>query len=253
MRLWDYTHPNHRAMTEAEAIRAPAALTRENERLRAELRMKADEVRGWRARLAGAIEAERRRIERDLHDGIQGRLVSVALSLGLLEAKLADDPNAARPTARQARRAIAAALEDLRELTQGIYPTALAERGLARALEDLCDAALIPAVLRVSLERRMPIQLEAAAYFVASEAVTNAVKHSHATGLRVGASCSANGALILEVTDNGIGGAAADGGSGLRGLRDRVEALGGRMIISSPPGRGTTIRVEIPAGAPRAA
>jgi signal transduction histidine kinase len=234
-------------MYKAEAITCPASLTRENARLRAELRLQVDELRGWRARLAGAIEAERRRIERDLHDGIQGRLVSVAISLGLLEAKLADDPAAARPTARQARRAIAAALEELRLLTQGVFPSVLVERGLALALEELCDAALIPSVLSVSLEARPPVQLETAAYFVASEATTNAVKHSHATELRVTALCSANGPLIVEVIDNGIGGAAEDAGSGLRGLRDRVEALGGRVIVSSPPGRGTMIRAELPA------
>ena len=192
-----------------------------------------------------ATEAERRRIERDLHDGTQQRLVSLAMSLGLLETKLPADPEAAKPIAQEARAALAVALEELRELSQGIHPAVLTERGLAAALEELADRAALPAYLEVSIDERPCGAVEAAAYFVVSEALTNAAKHSHASEVRIIASRVA-GLLTVEVEDNGIGGAVLVGGSGLRGLTDRVEALGGRLTVSSPPGRGTSLRADIP-------
>jgi signal transduction histidine kinase len=230
-----------------DSVCAAAGLTLENERLQAELRAKLAELQQSRARLVEATEAERRRIERDLHDGTQQRLVSIAMSLGLLESKLPGDPGQARPIASEARAALMAALDELRELTAGIHPTILAERGLPVALEELCDRAALPAQLQVALDRRLSDQVEGAAYFVVSEALTNAAKHSHASGVRVTAVC-AREQLTVEVTDDGIGGAAAGAGTGLRGLADRVEALGGRLTVSSPPGRGTRLIAEIPCG-----
>jgi signal transduction histidine kinase len=228
-----------------DSVCAAAGLTLENERLQAELRARLAELQASRARLVEATEAERRRIERDLHDGTQQRLVSIAMSLGLLESKLPASPEQARPIVHEARVALAAALAELRELTQGIHPTILVERGLPAALEDLCRRSALPVRLHVGLDARPPEQIESAAYFLVSEALTNAAKHSHASEVRVTAA-SGGPLLVVEIADDGIGGAAARGGSGLRGLADRVEALGGRMTVSSPPGRGTTLRAEIP-------
>jgi signal transduction histidine kinase len=229
------------------SVCAAAGLTLENGRLHAELRARLTELQASRTRLAEATDAERRRIERDLHDGTQQRLVSIAMSLGLAESRLPGDPVQARPVIREAREALAAALAELRELTQGIHPAILAERGLAAALDDLCRRAAIPARLRLALDDRLPDQVESAAYFVVSEALANAAKHSGASGVRVAASC-ARGMLTVEVDDDGIGGAAPGSGTGLRGLADRVEALGGRLSVSSPPGLGTHLRAELPCG-----
>jgi signal transduction histidine kinase len=153
----------------------------------------------------------------------------------------------AGPIVREAREGLAAALAELRDLTQGIHPTILTERGLPTALDELCRRAALPACLQLDLDRRLPDQVESAAYFLVSEALTNAAKHSHATEVRVTATC-AGGLFILEVADDGIGGATVGGGTGLRGLIDRVEALGGTLTVSSPLGRGTTLRVEFPCG-----
>jgi signal transduction histidine kinase len=228
-----------------QSVCAAAGLTLENARLQAELRARLAELQASRARLVAATETERRRIERDLHDGTQQRLVSIAMTLGFAEAKLDADRPAVQPVLREARDALSAALAELRELTQGIRPAILVERGLAAALDDLARRAALPVRLDVSVSGRLPEQVEGAAYFVASEALTNAAKHSHAGEVRLVAS-QFDGVLVLEVGDDGIGGAAAGGGSGLRGLADRVEALGGRLTVSSPPGRGTTLRAEIP-------
>jgi signal transduction histidine kinase len=228
-----------------QSVCAAAALTLENARLQAELRARLAELQASRARLVAATDAERLRIERDLHDGTQQRLVSIAMALGLAESKLAADRPAVQPVLREARDALAVALAELRELTQGIRPAILVERGLAAALDDLSRRAALPVRLEVALSGRLPEQVEGAAYFVASEALANAAKHSHASEVRLAASREGP-LLVLEVADDGIGGAGAGGGSGLRGLADRVEALGGRLTVSSPPGRGTTLRAEIP-------
>ena len=230
-----------------DSVCAAAALTLENERLQAELRARLAELQASRARLVDATEAERRRIERDLHDGTQQRLVSLAMSLGLLDTKLPLDPDAAKPIAQDARAALAVALEELRVLSHGIHPAVLTERGLAAALEELADRAALPTHVEVSIDERPGPAVEAAAYFVASEALTNAVKHSHAHEVRIAAS-RARDRLMIEVTDDGIGGASLLGGSGIRGLMDRVEALGGTLVVSSPPGRGTSLRAELPCG-----
>src|SRR5262249_7739433 len=148
---------------------------------------------------------------------------------------------------REAREALTVALAELRELTQGIRPAILVERGLAAALDDLSRRAALPVRLDVAVSGRLPEQGEGAAYFVARGALANPAQHPHATEVRLAATTAA-GTLVVEVADDGIGGAAAGGGSGLRGLADRVEALGGRLTVSSPPGRGTTLRAEIPCG-----
>jgi signal transduction histidine kinase len=230
-----------------DSVSAAAGLALENERLQAELRARLVELQASRARLVAATDAERRRIERDLHDGTQQRLVSIAMSLGLAEAKLPADPEHAKPIVAETRTALAVALAELRDLTQGIYPTILSERGLSAALDELCGRSALTAHLRLFLDGRLPIPVETAAYYVVSEALTNAAKHARAAEVRVAASCS-GGTLTVEVADDGVGGAGNGKGSGLRGLADRVEALDGRLTVSSPPGRGTTLRAEFPCG-----
>ena len=232
------------AMTDFQSTTA-TTISLENERLRAELRAGLEELRACRDKAMDAAEATRRRIERNLHDGIQQRLVSLAMSLGLLDAKLPAEPEAAKPIARQAREALALALHELRELSQGIYPSVLAERGLTRGLEELCERAAVTCNLRVSLQDPPSTHVAAAAYFVVSEALTNVAKHAHARTTSV-VVYSDDGELIVEIHDDGMGGAATGSGSGLRGMTDRIEALGGRMTVSSPLGRGTSVRAEIP-------
>ena len=232
-----------------QSVGAAAGLALENERLQAELRARLVELQASRARLVEATDAERRRIERDLHDGTQQRLVSIAMSLGLADAKLPAAGAEAKPIVAQTREELAAALAELRDLTQGIYPTILTERGLGAALDELCGRAVITAHLRLFLDGRLPAPVETAAYYVVSEALTNAAKHSRASAVRVAATC-ADGLLTVEIADDGVGGAGAGAGrgSGLRGLADRVDALGGRLTVSSPPGQGTTLRMELPCG-----
>jgi signal transduction histidine kinase len=228
-----------------QSVCAAAGLALENERLKAELRARLVELSASRGRLVEATDAERRRIERNLHDGTQQRLVSIAMSLGLLESKLPHDQSETVPIVREAQDALALALEELRELTQGIHPTLLVERGLPVALEELCRRAGLPAHLNVDVDRRLSDQVETAAYYFASEALSNAAKHSHGSEVRVDVSCDGH-TLAVEIADDGIGGASVGPGSGLRGLADRVEALGGRFTLSSPPGLGTRLRAEIP-------
>jgi signal transduction histidine kinase len=230
-----------------ESACAAAGLALENERLQAELRARLGELQASRARLVEATVAERRRIERDLHDGAQQRLVSIAMDLGLADSRLPDHPGAAARIVRDARRALGVALDELRELSQGIHPSVLSERGLADALDDLCRRAVVPVTLRVHVAGGLPAAVETAAYFVVSEALANTAKHAGATRLEVSARSDGR-TLALEIADDGVGGADGAGGSGLRGLADRVEALGGRLTLSSPPGGGTTVRAEMPCG-----
>jgi signal transduction histidine kinase len=230
-----------------ESACAAAGLALENERLAAELRARLVELQASRARLVEATDAERRRIERDLHDGTQQRLTWIAMSLGLVESKLPTDGAQAKPIVAETREALAAAMAELRDLTHGIHPAILTERGLSVALDELCRRSALTAHLRLFLDGRLPAPVETAAYFVVSEALTNAAKHSRAREVRVAATCQ-GGQLIVEVADDGVGGAGTGEGSGLRGLADRVEALDGRLSVSSPPGQGTTLRAEFPCG-----
>ena len=230
-----------------QSVCAAAALALENERLQAELRARLEELRASRARIVEAADAERRRIERNLHDGTQQRLVSVAMALGLAEAKLPGDPEAAERIVREAREGLSGALAELRELSQGIHPGILSERGLQPALEELAYQAPIPIAVDVALDRRLPEPVEAAAYYVVCESLANVAKYAQATAVSVRVARE-NGRALIEVADDGVGGADEARGSGLRGLVDRVEALGGKFWLASPPGRGTVVRAEIPCG-----
>jgi signal transduction histidine kinase len=228
-----------------ESVSAAAALALENERLNAELRARLEDLRASRARIVEAAETERQRIERNLHDGAQQRLVSIAMALGLAEHKLQSDPEAVQPILQEAREGLATALEELRELSQGIHPALLTERGLEAALGELPLRVPVPLELELSLDERLPVQVEAAAYYVVSEALANVTKYAQATAVRVRVD-RVDGDAIVEVADDGVGGADRTRGSGLRGLADRVEALGGRFALISPAGRGTVVRAEIP-------
>ena len=230
-----------------QSVCAAAALALENERLQAELRAQLEELRASRARIVEAADQARRRIERNLHDGAQQRLVSISMALGLAQAKLQSDPAAAGAVFGEARQGLSTALEELRELSHGIHPAILTERGLMAALDELTLRAAVPVELAVADTDRLPERVEAAAYYVVSEALANVAKHAHATIARVRVQ-PAGGKVVIEVADDGIGGADAGRGSGLRGLTDRVEALGGRLWLSTPPGQGTIVSAEIPCG-----
>jgi signal transduction histidine kinase len=202
-----------------------------------------EQLAASRARIVEAGDAERRRLERNLHDGAQQRLVSLSLLLRLAARRVADDPEASAQLAR-AGEELTQALQELRELARGIHPAVLTERGLAPALQALAARAPLPVELELP-EERLPPPVEAAAYYLVSEALTNVAKHAQASVVRVEVE-RLDGRARVEVSDDGVGGADAGGGSGLRGLADRVEALGGRLAIHSPPGRGTALRADIP-------
>ena len=201
------------------------------------------DLRASRARLVEVADAERRRIQRNLHDGAQQRLTAVLLSIGRLRASLDDDRAALLDAAVDE---LAAGLQELRELASGLHPSVLAERGLVPALEALAMRAPIPVELDAALDRRLPEQVEAAAYYVAAEATANAQKHAGASRIAVTVSVDEE-RLLIEVVDDGAGGADPEG-EGLRGLADRVEALGGVLRLDSPAGRGTRVRARLPLG-----
>jgi signal transduction histidine kinase len=188
--------------------------------------------------------AERRRLERNLHDGAQQRLVALAVQLRVLARKL-DHPELAAELLRGASEELELALAELRELARGLHPAVLADRGLAAALETLTSRAPLPVVVEGVPEQRLASALEAAAYFVVAESITNAVKHANATEVHV-QMASTREALLVEIADDGHGGADPEGGTGLRGLADRVEALGGSLAVESGAGRGTIVRAELP-------
>jgi signal transduction histidine kinase len=211
-----------------------------------QLHERVDDLRDARARIIAAGDAERRRIERDLHDGAQQRLVALSITLGMAESRL-HDPEAAAPLIAQAREEAALAVKELRELASGIHPALLSERGLGPALEALAARAPVPTTVDGVPEPRMPPPVESAAYFVTAEALTNVAKYAGATTASVSLAIE-HGRLLLIIRDDGAGGADPKTGSGLRGLRDRVEALDGDLHIDSPPGLGTTLIAEIPLG-----
>jgi signal transduction histidine kinase len=227
------------------AAGAAAGLALDNERLQAELRARADELKASRARIVEAADAERKRIERNLHDGTQQRLTSIALALGLAESKLASDPQAAEAGVRQAKQALETALAELRDLSHGIHPSVLTTRGLGPALEDLAYTAPLPVTVAAELNGRLPERVEAGAYYAAAEGLANIAKHADATTATV-VLAREPGRLRLLVRDDGIGGADPARGSGLRGLTDRLQALGGTLEVVSPTGRGTELRATIP-------
>jgi signal transduction histidine kinase len=227
------------------AVGAAASMALQNERLEAELRAKVDELRRSRERMLKIGLEERRRLERDLHDGAQQRLVAMALNIRLARAKLNEDPIAADRLLTSAGEELDSALEELRELARGIHPAVLSDRGLATALETLANRAPVPVELAELPNGRLPEAVELAAYFVVAEALTNVAKYANATHAKVEVARE-NGRLVVEVEDDGIGGANPENGTGLRGLADRIAVLEGQLEIDSERGAGTTVRAQIP-------
>jgi len=216
----------------------------EHRRARA-LRERVDDLRTARQRIIAAADAERRRIERDLHDGAQQRMVAVAITLGLAEARFATDPDGAAKLIAQAREEAQLAVKELRELARGIHPALLSDRGLAAALEALAARAPVPVEVRGVPSDPLGSEVEACAYYVTAEALTNVAKYAHASSAWVELSLD-DGRLRVQVRDDGVGGADPTSGTGLRGLRDRVDALDGDLEVDSPPGGGTIITAEVP-------
>jgi signal transduction histidine kinase len=203
------------------------------------------EVKASRARIVAASDLARRRIERDLHDGVQQRLVSLALGLRAAASGIPEGLDGIEDELAQVASGLGGVQDELREISRGIHPAILAEGGLGPALKTLARRSPIPVDLDVRVDGRLPEPFEVAAYYVVSEMLTNAAKHSQASVVRVDVE-TRDGVLYLSVRDDGIGGADLAGGSGLVGLRDRVEALGGALSVRSPRGDGTTLDIEIP-------
>ena len=227
-----------------DAVSAAAGMALENGRLHVELRARVEELRGSRQRVIEAGQHERRRLERNLHDGAQQRLIALSLELGLLGERLDGDRDT-RIRLDQARDEIALSLEELRDVARGIHPAVVSGHGLAVGLESLAARAPLPVRLAVDLDGRVDERIEVAAYYVVCESLANVGKHAQATSATVDVS-RANGELVVEVVDDGVGGADSERGTGLRGLADRVEALGGRLRVWTPRGGGTRVRADIP-------
>ena len=204
-----------------------------------------DELAASRARLVEAADEARRRIERDLHDGAQQRLVAAALELTVLDKRLGSDSEGARTVLARAREQLDCGLSELRALARGIHPTVLTDRGLEAALAALVQRAPVPVDLRAVVPERLDTAIEAAAYFLVSEALNNVAKYARADSVSVDAT-SIGGTLVVTIADDGIGGADPRQGSGLRGLVDRVNAVGGRLEVSSAPGQGTRLCARLP-------
>ncbi len=238
-----------RALTEdpelLSSVAAAAGLSIENERLQAQLRARVEELRASRARIVAAGTAERRRLERNLHDGAQQRLVALSLTLRVAQGRLHKDPDGAEAMIAGAQEELTLALAELRELARGIHPAVLSDRGLEPALAALAGRSPVPVEVERTPDERLPPPVEAAAYFVVAEALTNVAKYAGATQATVSISRS-NGHAVVEVADDGIGGADPARGSGLRGLADRVSALDGTLELRSPEGAGTVLRASIP-------
>jgi signal transduction histidine kinase len=229
------------------AVAATARMTIQNERLQAEVRAQLEEVRASRARIVEFGDAERRRVERNLHDGAQQRLVSISLALGIARSQVGATSEQEMAVALDdAAAELRLALVELRELARGIHPVILSEAGLGPALVSLAERSPIPVTVTAVPPERLPSRVEETAYYVASEALANAAKHAHATAVSISAR-RLEGELLVEVGDDGGGGADPDG-SGLRGLADRVAALDGQLRVHSPDGKGTHITAELPCG-----
>jgi signal transduction histidine kinase len=198
-----------------------------------------------RARIVAATDQTRRRFERDLHDGVQQRLVSLTLELRGAEAMAPPEAADLRAQLSQVSDGLTGVLDDLRELSRGIHPAILSEGGLGPALKALARRSAVPIELDVSVDERLAERVEVAAYYVVSEALTNAAKHAHASVAKIHVEAR-NDILELTIHDDGLGGADPARGSGLIELKDRVEALGGKITIASPSGEGTSLHVELP-------
>jgi signal transduction histidine kinase len=229
------------------AAAAAAGMAIENERLQAEVRAQLEEVRASRQRIVEAGDAERRRVERNLHDGAQQRMATLALALAMLRDRAASDA-AMAASLDQAAAELKQAIAELRELARGIHPAILTEEGLPAAVEALADRSSLPVQVRADFDERLPGPIEATAYFVVSESLANVTKYASASRARVELS-RCNGTLQVEVTDDGVGGADASRGSGLRGLEDRVAAVRGSFLVQNLPGGGTRVLAEIPCDA----
>ncbi|HET9050317.1 MAG TPA: histidine kinase, partial [Candidatus Dormibacteraeota bacterium] len=229
-----------------EAIAAATSLALENERLQAEVRARLEEVRASRVRIVEAADAARLRVQRDLHDGAQQRLVAVALRLGALGDRLGRVPvdEACRDLA-EASGHLRTAITELRELSGGLHPSILVESGLGPALESLAESAAVPVRIEAVPGRRLAAGVESAAYFTVSEALANASKHARARSVRVSATCDGD-LLRVTVEDDGVGGADAGRGTGLSGLADRLATLDGVLVVDSPSGGGTRLVAELP-------
>ena len=221
------------------------ALTAENAELTAELEAKVEELRASRHRIVEAGYAERRRVERDLHDGAQQRLMALTMTLRLAREKLGAEPAASAELLDEAMEELSAATAELREFARGIHPVVLSDRGLGAALTGLAERSPVPVEIAAAPEERLPTPVESAAYFVVAESLTNVARYADAELATVRVE-RRNGTLEVEITDDGSGGADPDSGTGLRGLADRVAALDGSLAVRSPAGRGTTVEARIP-------
>ncbi|MDF5751584.1 sensor histidine kinase [Spongiactinospora sp. TRM90649] len=228
-----------------EAACAAAALALENERLTADLRARLRQLAASRARMLQWGEAERRKLERDLHDGVQQRLLSVAMTLGLAEATT--DPDRKDTLVSEAKRAMLTALDDLRAVSHGIHPPVLTERGLPGAVKELAAVAPVPVECLIDMAEPLPPAVESAAYYIVNEGLANVTKHAEATRAWVRLA-GGDGHLVVEIGDDGRGGADPRLGSGLEGLAHRAEANGGRLRLDSRPGMGTVLAVTLPCG-----
>lgn len=227
-----------------EAATAAASMALENAQLHVELRARLEELRGSRARVIEAGQRERQRLERNLHDGAQQRLIALSLELSRLDQEVAADP-ALRARLDDARSEIAVSLAELRDVARGLHPAVLTGHGLAVALESVAAHSPVPVALNVELDGRLRENVEVAAYYVVAESLANVAKHAHATTATVDV-VRLDGQLVVEIVDDGKGGADSELGSGLRGLADRVEALNGRLRVWTPLGGGTRVKAEIP-------
>jgi signal transduction histidine kinase len=198
-----------------------------------------------RARIVAAADEARRRLERDLHDGAQQRLVSLGLELRLAQESIAAEHDDLKKRLSRVVSGLSGVAEDLQEFSRGIHPAILSRGGLGSAIRTLARRSAVPVTIDAAIDRRMPESAEVAAYYVVSEALTNVAKHAEASEVHV-SSTAEDGHLLLVIRDDGIGGADSRSGSGLTGLTDRVEALGGRLDITSQAGKGTTLHVKIP-------
>jgi signal transduction histidine kinase len=225
------------------AAASAAALAIDNERLKAELRARVEELRVSRLRIVEAADDARRRIERSLHDGAQQQLVALALDLRMLKARLGDSGLAS--TVDEIGEKLALALAELREFARGIHPAFLSERGVGAAVEALVARAPLNVDATVELPDRLPPPVEAAAYFVVAEGLTNVVRYAETTNATVSVTLE-DGEVVVVVEDDGKGGAVVEGGTGLRGLIERLQVLDGWLEVHSPPGEGTRLRAQIP-------
>ncbi len=227
-----------------QAAAAAASLALDNEHLKADLRARVEELRASRVRIVEASNAARRKVERDLHDGAQQQLVALALELKVLRSRVAGNEEALQ-LIDGIESKLSAALDDLRALGRGIHPGILTDRGLAAALEALVSRAPLPVAREIDLPRRPPASVEAVGYYVVAEALANVLKYAEASEATVRARYEGDD-VVVELQDDGVGGADERRGSGLQGLRDRVAALDGELTVISPPGSGTLVRARVP-------